>query len=349
MFTPTLNGSQNQFSVPEEFSSKARDYVLKNLLQAKDHRVQSDEPLDGRTKRHLETSKSSASRTRSNVYENSLRRVPSASSVSTYASSQNSVFSSTSAASSCSFNERNHAPRTQELSLQATIGEIKAMHDKGPQNIGYSVFTQLNEAVQKSPQSRGPHLIDWNLNMLRLILITDTNSSISSLAGHRHPQSTQSELFNFWKSNSAYPRNSATLEKVVSPQARAVFQRKDCSPTVALQAIRENLEDVELVQEFVNLQLFEEFNLDYQFKLKVAQVSIERSRRLHSSATGPLPSQLRVIALKNYFLNLLVASQTLFEFYYTKMTILKGASIKDRVLWERIRTKNFNEVEQLND
>ncbi|OWB63977.1 hypothetical protein B5S29_g4999 [[Candida] boidinii] len=121
----------------------------------------------------------------------------------------------------------------------------------------------------------------------------------------------------------------------------------------------------------INSDLFIEFNIDKSFKESVAEISIQNAKLLQNNSINnnnnfnnklnnfPFPNlmnQFKAVVLRNYFLNLLVASQTLFEYHYTTNDLLlnsvtsatKGSNslkeIDKKWLWENIRERNFNKI-----
>ncbi|ODV95446.1 hypothetical protein PACTADRAFT_50166 [Pachysolen tannophilus NRRL Y-2460] len=287
----------------------------------------------------------------------------------------------------------------KSMSLERVISDIKDYNlfvDRSPtsgkkKNVGFEVFNQLNEIIAKVLQIEAVQLIDWNLNLIRCLLMINEippnwdvsrNEGDGSLLlpeitvnGNRHykiQDGFQSELVKLIASYRRSLKNNVdnyqkfknlsinfkNFIKNVMSDRFLVFEKKIISvdnvdkkftlvkfnknikeEILKLQYFDINSNDKELISDLCKSDLFKEFNLDTSFKLKVATISVEQARYLQNTRDrdndngndenknnnnendkciddDTLSVELRILALRNYFLNLLVASQTLLEFHY---------------------------------
>ncbi|GME86379.1 unnamed protein product [Ambrosiozyma monospora] len=251
-------------------------------------------------------------------------------------------------------------------------------------NIGNEVFKQLNAVVnkyrslveekKKSDAIKGSEmesncpdkLIDWNLNLMRLLMFLNVdelpegyknkqiyvriseskavNNITSELvrlnkttidAGHKK---LLQHVFNYgaWCEEENFKaRNSSYKE----PEILLKVEKVDYKNTMDSQ---------EFLSQLVNCDLFKEFQIDPNYKRLVASISISNSIHLKKDHKDNKNVNYKELALRNYFLNLIVAAQTLFEFRYSE---LKGLICIDKlnandkkVVWEKIRERNFNKI-----
>ncbi|VEU20679.1 DEKNAAC101633 [Brettanomyces naardenensis] len=272
-------------------------------------------------------------------------------------SESSSIFSRTSmsTASSLGSINSNLPPNFTTLTLTSILNQIALNFDN---HIGNIIFNELNEKLRSSPtknQSNSPErLVDWNLNLFRTLLfinvrelpekyrdsltvpyifatINDANA-ISRLA---------SELVLI--ANLHDDRYNVLLNRVASYQGLNI----EMVPLLKVERYDPDMTDEQFQELLVNSDLFKEFNIDDKFKRNVARISLTNASRLY----GKDRTHVLYLTLRNYLLNMLVAAQTLFEFHYG--TFMRGGEFRmlgiqnERILWERIRERNYGKIEEL--
>ncbi|KAG7878003.1 hypothetical protein KL905_004477 [Ogataea polymorpha] len=224
---------------------------------------------------------------------------------------------------------------TLKIGLSAALDHVSACADVGSQ-----VFNELSVLLRKTHDGANKNspekLIDWNLNLLRVLLCVRT-SSLPPEWRDRHVIVQVEE-----RARATLTSELAKIRALKNAKFnKFLFNVAARTPTddhlLQINALDDSPDKFQ--QALVDSDLFKEFNIDSQFKNLVAHVSIQNSRQFGS--------QFMAVALRNYFLNLLVAAQTLFEFYYSGQVgvDVDNLSSKDRkILWKSIRQRNFEKI-----
>lgn len=193
----------------------------------------------------------------------------------------------------------------------------------------YKISLGSQLLYQNVPES----LIDWNLNVTRCKLILTQLPSVSSVP-------------DFMYSNN-FPQLIGDLANFCH-----------------IVLIQPHISDKELIYTLLSSDIYQEHNLDYQFKKSVAEISVKQSRLLQinskkSNSTSPISnmeqSYLKInfkeIALRNYLVNLAAAATTAYEYKIKSDEIKKTMrqsnkkfklSKEDkRTLWDNVRLEVF--------
>lgn len=185
-------------------------------------------------------------------------------------------------------------------------------------------------------QNNVESLIDWNLNVTRCKLI------LTQL-----PMVSQTPDFQY---------SSNTLPQLVG----------DLSHLCHIVLIQPHITDKELIYTLLSSNIYQEHNLDVNFKKSVAEISVKQSRLLQinspkkpmSSPITPVDNQLflrfkfKEIAIRNYLINLAAAATTAYEYKIKSDTLKKSfksdPTLKRRLtkeekkmLWEEVRLDVF--------
>lgn len=174
-------------------------------------------------------------------------------------------------------------------------------------------------------------LVDWNLNVTRCKLMLIQLPMITSSPGFQYQ----------------YSQNS--LPQLVG----------DLAQSCQLVLIQPHITDKELIYTFSSSNLFQEHNLDMNFKKSVAEISVKQSRLLQinersnviSSKKEFLKFKFKETALRNYFVNVAAAATTAVE-YKQRLDVLKrqlgeggekAKLSKDEkgLLWQEVRADVF--------
>lgn len=134
------------------------------------------------------------------------------------------------------------------------------------------------------------------------------------------------------------------------------FNKSIKEEVIKIQLIPEVCTEEEFIEFLTHSDLFKEFNLETDFRRKVATISIKQSKFLQSLNKSSMKDELlhpyKILSLRNFFLNLLVAAQTLFEFHYTINELLGNDQSDKKIsdqemkwLWDNIRERNFKKIE----
>ncbi|AOA64411.1 hypothetical protein PP7435_CHR4-0729 [Komagataella phaffii CBS 7435] len=225
-------------------------------------------------------------------------------------------------------------------------------------NLGLLVYSQLNSLNLTD-------VLDWKLNTVRCLLLLSEiphcwankmdHHSIPPIRLSSSHASKDTVIPEIYKSEII-----KVQEKTPHTQFSRIVRRKiqgDLdSPVFELKLLPPNPTDSEFVDFLVHSNLYKEFKLESSFKRQVAMVSVSKARKLqteteHSDPDESLGLIYLAIGLQNYFLNILVASLTLFEFHYAVCEILtkerKLSKAEHETLWNNIREKNYAKISKL--
>ncbi|CDK27437.1 unnamed protein product [Kuraishia capsulata CBS 1993] len=389
MFVSPITSSADP-KAPEEFTNNARKKVLDNLTKFKPEQLQHPSRSDGfisRLASHTGTvlppirkqslpDDSLAKTTTQDSYASSIFSADSRRTEATdvsLPSLREYIAGSKRGSSPGSVEEEVASTSRVDLTLPNVLNDIiKADEISKPfvnlQNMGHLVFSQLNDFIaHNSANVNTEGLIDWNLNLVRCMLFIEkipVNWGITFIDPAK-PEMVQvpknsrrllrSELVKFMRSvrKAEKPANPENVQKFLAKVANpAIANVESCCQMLKLEQIPYLTNDEALITRLVDSDLFIEYNLTKDFRYRVAQVSLERSRSLVQDL-GEYPSiETRALALRNYFLNLLVACQTLFEYNFYLWQKSNDSKRKNKVskeektvLWERLRERNFCKVE----
>lgn len=185
-------------------------------------------------------------------------------------------------------------------------------------------------------QNNSESLIDWNLNVTRCKLILTLLPSVSQTPDFQY--------------------SSNTLPQLVG----------DLSHLCHIVLIQPHITDKELIYTLLSSNIYQEHNLDVNFKKSVAEISVKQSRLLQiNSPKKPMSSPIisadnqmflrfkyKEIAIRNYLINLAAAATTAYE-YKIKSDSLKKSFKSDpnlkrkltkeekKMLWEEVRLDVF--------
>ncbi|GMG17718.1 hypothetical protein B5S33_g3452 [[Candida] boidinii] len=262
------------------------------------------------------------------------------------------------------------------------------------ENIGNIVFNDLNDIIKRqstNSENSPERCLDWNLNLMRVLLFINrfpnnlnqfTNSNYNSLISlytkindKQAIKNLNSELYKMvssYYSNQNDKKLYKLLKKIVNDDyfnnLKDNHHHTQDNNSIDLQVtlVDDLMDDKSFKNLLINSDLFIEFNIDKSFKESVIEISIQNAKLLQNNSFGKLNNfpnlmnQFKAVVLRNYFLNLLVASQTLFEYHYTTNDLLlKNSSSLDssttnnsnslkeidkKWLWENIRERNFNKI-----
>ncbi|KAI5952576.1 STD1 [Candida jiufengensis] len=201
----------------------------------------------------------------------------------------------------------------------------------------YKISLGSNLSYQNDNEN---YLIDWNLNVTRCKLILTQLPLVSSTS------------------------DTISYNQTILPQLIGDLASK-CNIII----IQPHLTDSELIFTLIQSNLYQEHNLDINFKKSVAEISVKQSRLLQinsrspqdnnnsllSSQSGFLKFKFKEIAIRNYLINLAAAATTAQEYKF-KLDEFKqknyvtsnnnGKKIKlskddKKLLWEQVRSDVF--------
>ncbi|RLV87333.1 hypothetical protein JA9_000783 [Meyerozyma sp. JA9] len=185
-----------------------------------------------------------------------------------------------------------------------------------------------SELQYQHPES----LIDWNLNVTRCKLFIIHLPIVSSTP-------------NFTYSNTTLPLLVGDLAK-----------------SCHIVLLQPHISDKELIYTLFSSNIYQEHNLDYNFKKSVAEISVKQSRLLQinsSSSSSPikstdsyLKSRFKETAVRNYLINLAAAATTAHEYKLKSEEIKKLAKTdptrkkkltkqEKKFLWDQVRSDVF--------
>lgn len=193
----------------------------------------------------------------------------------------------------------------------------------------YKISLGSNLQYQSVPES----LIDWNLNVTRCKLILTQLPMLSLVPDIQY--------------------NDNSLPQLIGDLAQVC-------PIVLIQS---HITDKELIHTLYSSNLYQEHNLDINFKKSVAEISVKQSRLLQINSNKGGISQhqhsflkfkFKEIAIRNYLINLAAAATTAYE-YKVKSDAFKedlkrnaepGKKVKlskedKKRLWEQVRLDVF--------
>ncbi|EMG49069.1 MTH1 Protein MTH1 [Candida maltosa Xu316] len=329
--SPFENGSAQKSSTPTYFKDNARNAIYKQLPVITSNTAQSirsapSQFLHGRQQSSSHRSISSSSSIFSSITggKRSVRSAPSIYSSSTATIPEDSEPVST----------------TVEQLVNDTVlheNHYKAVAEQNNinnnnQNLDFEEMYKISLGSDLQYQNVPESLIDWNLNVTRCKLI------LTQL-----PQITSTDI----------PYNQNALPQLIG----------DLATVCHIILIQPHISDKELIYTLFSSNLYQEHNLDVNFKKSVAEISVKQSRLLQinngagSSTINPehsfLKFKFKEIAIRNYLINLAAAATTAHE-YKLKMdevrAVLKmqqpGKKVKltkeeKKTLWEQVRSDVF--------
>ncbi|ODV83385.1 hypothetical protein CANARDRAFT_30011 [[Candida] arabinofermentans NRRL YB-2248] len=219
-------------------------------------------------------------------------------------------------------------------------------------NAGTQIFNELTYILRNSSNGLNnldspEKLIDWNLNLMRVLLFIYksnepaewSNKEVYVKVDDTNAKCVlESEITKIKKMEN--PKFRRFLSHVMNKQQHNVTAQNEPISLKVEKLNCNNISDTEFSKILVNSELFKEFQIDDDFKNLVATISITNAKKLNSDV-------YIMLAIRNYFLNLLVAAQTLFEFHYSELI---GVNVKNlnpeekKLLWESIRERNFKKI-----
>lgn len=185
-----------------------------------------------------------------------------------------------------------------------------------------------SELQYQHPES----LIDWNLNVTRCRLFLVLLPSVSSTP-------------NFAYSNTSLPLLVGDLAK-----------------TCHIVLLLPHISDKELIYTLFSSNIYQEHNLDYNFKRSVAEISVKQSRLLQinslplllpiKSPEAHLKARFKETAVRNYLINLAAAATTAHEYKLRSDELKKLAKTdptrkkkltkqEKKFLWDQVRLEVF--------
>lgn len=185
-----------------------------------------------------------------------------------------------------------------------------------------------SELQYQHPES----LIDWNLNVTRCKLFLIHLPIVSSTPN-----------FNY---------SNTTLPLLVG----------DLAKTCHIVLLQPHISDKELIYTLFSSNIYQEHNLDYNFKKSVAEISVKQSRLLQinslllslpiKSTESFLKSKFKETAVRNYLINLAAAATTAHEYKLKSEEIKKLAKTdptrkkklskqEKKYLWDQVRLDVF--------
>ncbi|KAH3666953.1 hypothetical protein OGAPHI_003403 [Ogataea philodendri] len=331
---------EQSFKPPDEITQRARQAVLDNIGKPRSKNESIIDRVRHRSALFAKRRPQLAPLSRTVSYDSNRSVFSTPSSLHTTATS---IQSEPLRVPNSDFKDLVSEPDTLALGLGAVLDQVTACAD-----VGNRVFNELSAVLRDTQKRAGASspekLIDWNLNLLRVLLFVREASLPHHWRGKQvFVQLETGELTD----HGALVSEVTKIRRLQNPQYNKFLfhvaspSLQDKSP-LRVTALGDTPQQI--LQTLVESDLFREFNIDTQFKHLVAKVSIENSL--------PLGPDFVAVALRNYFLNLLVASQTLFEFYYTHkvgVDVDNMSSRERRILWNSIRQRNFDKVRVFDD
>lgn len=219
----------------------------------------------------------------------------------------------------------------EQVQEKVRRGSMVSMDDMDDSDDLYKISLGSQLQYQNVPES----LIDWNLNVTRCKLILTHLPLVSSIPDFSY--------------------SAHSLPQIVG----------DLANMCHLVLIQPHITDKELIYTLFSSNIYQEHNLDYQFKKSVAEISVKQSRLLQInspklSILSPITSsdnqsflkfKFKEIAIRNYLINLAAAATTAYEYKVKSDSIKKSLKIADKKgklskdekkkLWELVRLDVF--------
>lgn len=226
-----------------------------------------------------------------------------------------------------------HELTLYERFQEKVVSEGRVLDEDFDESTAYKISLGSDLQYQNVPES----LIDWNLNVTRCKLIVTQMPSVSSV-----PDSVYS--------TNSFPQLVGDLAKLCH-----------------IMIIQPHITDKELIYTLFASNLYQEHNLDMNFKKSVAEISVKQSRLLqlnsrnpkgavspitHSENQASLKFKFKEIAIRNYLINLAAAATTAYEYKIKHDEIRSALKLSDgkkkklskeekKRLWDLVRSDVF--------